>query len=116
MNDEHESPWLQERMQELRERRDASAPAFERVWRAARVQCASEEGKVAWPVWRIAGVSVAAVVITIGAVFWTHAEREHHRRIERDFAAVDGALLMYWQAPSDDLLPVGNWNESPEPR
>jgi hypothetical protein len=25
--------------------------------------------------------------------------------MEADFAAVDGALLTYWQAPSDDLLP-----------
>jgi len=116
MNDENESPWLQERMQELRERRHASAPTFEKVWRAARARTSEVVEKAVWPTWRLAAVSFATIAVAASAIMWKHSERENHRRIERDFAAVDGALLTYWQGPTDDLLPIGNWDDSPESR
>lgn len=115
MKHEDESRWLHERMQELRARRGASTPAFDKLWCAAHARNASAEEKGAWPAWGLASLS-AAVIVVAATLFWTASAREHSRRMERDFATVDGALLMYWQAPSDDILPVGNWNESPDPR
>ena len=96
-------------MQALRRRRDASAPAFEDVWGSARSRCAAAEEETAWPWWRLTATSLAAVLVLAGAGVWTFSARErHHRRVEREFAAVDGALLTYWQAPSDALLSTAN--------
>ena len=108
MSDDHEAQWLRDRMQELRQRRNASAPTFEQVWGVAREQQASLEGKPVCPSWSFAAASIAAILLTASVAFHTAAEREHSRQKEREFAAVDGVLITYWQAPSDDLLSIGN--------
>ena len=113
MSSDQESPWLRERMQQLRERRNGLATPFERVWGAARAQQASLEAKPMWPVWRLAAVSVIAALLASATVFHTAEERKHRRQKEREFAAVDGVLMTYWQAPSDDLLPTGKTTELP---
>jgi hypothetical protein len=51
---------------------------------------------------------VAAVFLVSVAAFHTASERNHQRQREREFAAVDGILITYWQAPSDDLLGAGD--------
>jgi hypothetical protein len=114
MSNEHDGQWLRERMQQLRERRDASAPAFERLWGAARVRRAASDAKSAWPAWTLAGASFAAALLTAILAFHTAAERKHSRQQEREFAAVDGVLMTYWQAPSDDLLPISNGSDLPK--
>jgi len=113
MSNDQEDQWLREQMQELRQRRQASGPAFERVWGVARVQRAALDAKPAWPSWTLAGASFAAVLLTTVLAFHTAAERKHSREKEREFAAVDGVLMTYWQAPSDDLLPVRNGSDLP---
>jgi hypothetical protein len=109
MSNDHEEQWLRERMQQLRQRRNASVTSFERVWGAARVRRVAVDAKPA----ALAGASLAAVLLTSVLVFHTAAERKQSREKEREFAAVDGVLMTYWQAPSDDLLPVHNGSDSP---
>jgi hypothetical protein len=107
---------MRERMQALRQRRDESTPAFEDVWRYARSQYATPENATSWAWWRLAGASLAVAVVIAGAGTWTLSARERHRRIEREFAAVDGALITYWQAPSDALLSSSNGPDPAEPK
>lgn len=113
MSNDHDAQWLKERMQQLRDRRDASAPAFERVWGAARVQRTASDAKPSWPSWALATASFAVILLTSVLVFHTAAERKHSREREQEFATVDGVLMTYWQAPSDDLLPVHNGSDLP---
>ena len=107
---------MRERMQTLRQRRDASAPAFEDVWRSARSRNSAPEKAAPWPWWRLAAAPLAATIVIAVASIWTFSAREHHRRMEREFAAVDGALITYWQAPSDALLSNANGPEPIESR
>ena len=113
MSNDDESRWLRDRMQRLRQRRNISTTAFERLWGAAQARQASFEAKPAGPSWRFAAASVAAILLAVGIAFHTAAERKHSRQQEREFAAVDGVLMTYWQAPSDDLLPLSNGTELP---
>jgi len=113
MSDDHESQWLRDRMKKLRQRRNMSGAAFERIWSAAQAQQASLETAPAAPAWKFATASLAAILLAVGFAFHTAAERKHRRQQEREFAAVDGALMTYWQAPSDDLLPISNGTELP---
>jgi hypothetical protein len=108
MSNDHEAQWLREQMQELRQRRGASGPTFERVWGAARVRRVALEAKPAWPAWTLAASSFAAVLLTTLLALHIGAERKRDRQQEREFATVDGVLMTYWQAPSDDLLPISN--------
>ena len=116
MSDDHESDWLRHQMRRLRQRRNASATPFHQVWNAARAQHLSSDAKLAWPWWRIAGASIAAVVVAAVATFHTATERMHSRQKEQEFATVDGILITYWQAPSDDLLPAGQEDGVTKPR
>lgn len=113
MKNDPEAQWLREEMQELRRRREASAASFERVWRAARERHAALHAKPVWPSLALAGASCAAVAAAAIFAFHSAAERKHSRQREREFAAVDGVLMTYWQAPSDGLLPVHNESELP---
>lgn len=113
MSYDHEEQWLRERMQQLRQRREASATSFERVWGAARARRVAVDAKPAWSSMALVGASFAAVLLTSVLVFHTAAERKQRREKEREFAAVDGVLMTYWQAPSDDLLPVHNGSDLP---
>jgi hypothetical protein len=92
----------------MRRRREASTPAFEQIWRAARAQQTSAEAKLAWPWWKLAGASAVAALLAVFIAFYTASERKHRRQQERDFATLDGILITYWQAPSDDLLSMGS--------
>jgi len=114
MNKDDESPWLRDRMQQLRERRNGSVIAFERVWGAARAQQTSLETKSDWPAWRFATATVAGILLAAAIVFHIAGDRKQRREKEQEFAAVDGVLMTYWQAPSDDLLPVSNATELPK--
>ena len=114
MSSDQESPWLRERMQQLRERRNGLTTPFERLWDAALTQQAALETKPMRPVWRLAAVSVVVVFLASVTVFHRAAERKHRRQTEREFAAVDGVLMTYWQAPSDDLFPAGKTTELPD--
>ncbi|HSI12809.1 MAG TPA: hypothetical protein VK961_12240 [Chthoniobacter sp.] len=113
MSNDHDAQWLRDRMQELGQRRQASATSFERVWGAARRCQAASDAKPGWPSLTLAGASFA--VLFLAAVLTLHivAERRHDREREREFAAVDGVLMTYWQAPSDDLLPVRHDSDLP---
>lgn len=113
MSNDHESQWLRERMQRLRPRRNASVTAFEKIWGAAQAEQVSLEVKPVSPAWRLATASLAAILLAAALAFHAVAERKHNRQQEREFAAVDGVLMTYWQAPSDELLPVGNATDLP---
>jgi len=114
MNDESDGKWLRDRMQKLRASRDASAPAFEQVWRGARARQMAPRQRSAFPAWRLASVSAAALLVLATAITFSSVQRERNRRMERDFAEVEGTLLTYWQAPSDSLFPTADGNEPPE--
>ena len=105
MSNDHDVQWLREHMRELRQRREASATSFERVWGAARRRRAALEAKPAWPSLTLVGASFAALFLAAVLTLHIVADRRHNREREREFAAVDGVLMTYWQAPSDDLLP-----------
>src|SRR4051812_9214846 len=113
MNDESDEKWLRERMQKMRATRDASAPAFEQVWRDARARTTPQQ-RIAFPAWRLAWASAAVLVVLATSITWSSMQRERNRRMERDFAEVEGTLLTYWQAPSDTLFPTAGGNEAPE--
>lgn len=115
MNGESEAKWLRDRMQKLREGRDASAPAFEQVWRGALAQRTASRQKMAFPAWRLATASMVALLILATAISWSSKQRQRNRQMERDFAAVDATLLTYWQAPSDVFFPTASLNEPLEP-
>lgn len=114
MTDESDGKWLRDRMQKLRASRDASAPAFEQIWRDARARHSTPKQRSAFPAWRLACASVAAVLALTTVITWSSMQRERDRRMERDFAEVEGTLLTYWQAPSDTLFPTVGGNEAPE--
>jgi len=114
MNDESDEKWLRDRMQNMRAGRDASAPAFEQVWRGARSRRTVPKQALAFPAWRLVCASVAALLALATAITWSTVQREHNRRVERDFAEVEGTLLTYWQAPSDTLFPTTDRNQAPE--
>jgi hypothetical protein len=107
MSDDRDSAWLQDQMRRLRQRRNASAARFEQVWGAAQAQQVSLETKLAWPSWMIGSASIAAILLAAMVVFHTASERNHRRQKEQEFATVDGILMTYWQAPSDEMLPAG---------
>jgi hypothetical protein len=102
MSDKDESRWLTERMQQMRERRERSAPAFAKTWRAAKER--SSAGPRVSP--RLRGLAFASVALVVAASagYWSFTKVQQSRRMERDYAALEGALLTYWQAPSDALF------------
>lgn len=114
MNDGSDEKWLRDGMQKLRASRDASAPAFGQVWHGAHARRTLPKQSLAFPAWRLAGASAVALLALATVITWSSAQREHHRRVERDYAEVEGTLLTYWQAPSDTLFPTTGGNENPE--
>lgn len=129
--DEREVGWFRERMRELRRQRETSAPSFGQTWRAVRAREAAEENALVLPWGRFAVASAVAIAVAIFVVFYTASDRPHRwqqerdfanrerdltkleRQLERDFAKLDGLLITYWEAPSDELFSLGSPAETP---
>jgi hypothetical protein len=108
MSNDHDSTWLRDQMRRLRQRRDASSTRFEQFWDAAQAQQVSSETKLACPSWIIGSASIATILLAALVAFHTASERKHSRQKEQEFATLDGILMTYWQAPSDEMLPAGH--------
>jgi hypothetical protein len=107
MKSESDETWLRDRMRELRQQATDSAPPFDRVWRRALAQRAAPLKSVLSG-WRLAGASIAALLVMLAAISWSTARRERTARMEREYAEMEGVLMTYWQAPSDTLFPTGD--------
>jgi hypothetical protein len=115
MSGEHEDQWLRRRMQRMRACQEQSLPAFAEVWRAVEWRRASFRQEAIprsrrWALARAALVPLAAAVGYVSFDQW-----RENRRVERDFAALEGALLTYWQPPSDALFETVSWHETAQP-
>ena len=113
MNDNDESPWLEERMRELREEREPFIPSFDRVYRGAEARRAPGAGRLYGR--GLAFASALVMLVVAGGSYWSFSKAQEARRRERDFAAVDSALLTYWQAPSDALFETVDEGETAKP-
>ena len=113
MSHDDETHWLKTRMDRMRERRERCIPSFEQTWRAAEARPAKRGVPVLFG--NLLLPSAAVVLAAVATGFWGFARWQHSQRIERDFATVEGALVTYWQAPSDALLESVNGNETAEP-
>jgi len=114
-NEKNEERWMENRMQRMRERRERSLPAFAQVWRSAEARRSVSRQHIPAHWRRLAFASATVVFAAAIAGYWSLTKGQQSRRVERDFARVEGALLTYWQAPTDVLFDTVSWNEPAEP-
>lgn len=104
MSSDNEALWIKDRMQQMREHREHLMPAFEQIWNAAQVRRTASTQPAPMYFQRLALVSAAVALMAAILGYWSFTHWQQSRRIERDYTAVEGVLLTYWQAPSDALL------------
>jgi hypothetical protein len=113
MSSENEDRWMQCRMQRMRERRERSLPAFQQLWRSAQSGRPTSTARLRSG--RLVLTSITAVLVAAVTGYWSFTQWQAHRRMERDFAALEGTLLTHWQSPSDVLFETVSWNEAAQP-
>ena len=103
-------------MDQMRERREQSIPSFDEMWRAAEGRRTGSDQRAAPRVGGLAFASLAmAFVLAVAAIgYWGFGSRQQSERRQLEFAAMDGVLVTYWQAPSDALFETISFTEPAE--
>lgn len=97
----------------LRQTQAEGAPSFDRMWRTA--ESRHQSSRSYRIVWALAFAAVCATTALVLMRPMGDVPLYESRNTEQEFAAVDSALLLHWQAPTDVLFDTLGGDESFEP-